>query len=272
MKKYGVNRLSFGVQAAQDNLLKKIGRIHSFEEFKENIYKAREIGFTNINADIMFGLPNQSISDWENTIKTMAELNLEHISAYSLIIEEGTAFIKMLDKGLLTLPNEDEERAMYNIVKDILKSYGYHQYEISNYSKEGYESLHNKTYWQCNQYIGLGSSASSFVDNERYSNETDIEEYIKKINKDVDSVKIDIHTNSDEDSIEEFMFMGLRMIVGINKEEFKRRFNKDIYEIYDSVIEKNKSLGLLLEDEKSIYLSQKGIELSNGVMSDFILT
>lgn len=270
MKKLGVTRLSFGLQAIQNNFLKNIGRIHSFEQFKSNLSKARQIGFKNINVDLMFGLPNQKIDDWKESLKTIANLNLEHISAYSLIIEEDTAFYSMYEKGLLKLPSEDEEREMYKITKDILSEYGYHQYEISNYAKEGYECEHNKIYWECKDYIGVGSSSSSFYKDKRISNLRGVEEYINAINSNNEVEEV-VYKNSIKDNIEEFMFMGLRMIKGIEKKEFFYRFNQDIYSIYGDVIDKNKSIGLIEDDGERVFLTDKGIELSNFVMCEFLL-
>lgn len=270
MKKNGVNRISFGLQAVQNQFLNKIGRIHTFDEFKINFNKAREIGFNNINVDLMFGLPNQNVANWVESLETIGELGPEHISAYSLIIEEGTAFYSMYDKGLLKLPSEDEEREMYSITKETLSNLGYHQYEISNYSKGLKECEHNKVYWRCEEYIGVGSSSSSFYNNKRYKNSDDVEEYINKINSN-ESTKEEIYDNTTEDNMEEFMFMGLRLVEGIKKEEFKERFNKDIYSIYGDVIDKNKLMGLLKDEENRLFLTEKGIEVSNSVMAEFIL-
>lgn len=270
MKKYGVNRLSFGLQAVQNESLKKIGRIHTFEEFKSNLINARECGFNNINIDLMFGLPNQTIEDWIETLEKVCQLQPEHISAYSLIIEEDTPFYQMKEKGLLHLPNEDEEREMYILTKKILGEYNYNQYEISNYSKDGYQCEHNKCYWKCEEYIGIGSSASSYIDNKRITNIKDVESYINKVDNGKNYIQ-DEYKNTIKDNIEEFVFMGLRLIKGIDKEEFKKRFKEEIYSIYGEVIEKNKKDGLIVENKNKIFLSEKGIELSNFVMSDFIL-
>lgn len=266
----GVNRISMGLQARQDSLLKTLGRIHTFDEFVENFNLARKIGFNNINVDLMFGLPNQKLEDWIETLETIVKLKPDHISAYSLIIEEGTCFYNMYNNNKLRLPSEEEEREMYAITKDILSVHGYHQYEISNYSKEGCECLHNKIYWECKPYLGLGASASSFVDGYRFKNLDNVKEYVRriKLNEDVIDEKI---KNSIEDNIEEFMFMGLRLIDGISKEEFKVRFGRDVNSIYKEIIAKNIKAGLLEEDNKKLRLTSKGIELSNIVMSDFIL-
>lgn len=271
MKKNNVNRISMGLQSTNDSLLKEIGRIHTFEEFKKNYYCARKAGFENINMDLMFGLPNQKVEDWIATLENAVSLNPEHISAYSLIIEEGTCFYRLYDNDKLNLPTEEEERKMYVLTKKFLEEHGYHQYEISNYSKEGKECFHNKVYWKCNEYLGLGVSASSFVDEKRFKNIDSISQYIEKINNGED-VREEVHINDLKDDMEEFMFMGLRIIEGINIKEFKERFSKDVFEIYDDAIKNNVQKGLLVVDSEKLYLSPKGIELSNYVMSDFILT
>lgn len=271
MKNNNVNRISMGLQSTNDNLLKEIGRIHTFKEFKKNYYCARKAGFENINMDLMFGLPDQKVEDWIATLEDAVSLNPEHISAYSLIIEEGTCFYKLYDNDKLNLPTEEEERKMYVLTKKFLEEHGYHQYEISNYSKKGRECFHNEIYWKCNEYLGLGVSASSFVDEKRFKNIDDISKYIEKINNNED-VTENVHINDIKDDMEEFMFMGLRMIEGISIKEFKKRFGKDVFEIYDDAIKNNVQKGLLVIDSEKLYLSPKGIEVSNYVMSDFILT
>lgn len=270
MKKYGINRISFGLQSCNDNLLKKIGRIHTFDEFLENYNLARKVGFNNINVDLMYGLPNLTIKDWENTLKRICDLKPEHISAYSLIIEEGTAFHNLYEKNILKLPSEDDERVMDKLTKEILKANGYHQYEISNFALEGKECEHNKVYWSLKEYIGVGSASSSYINGSRFSNTTNINDYIEKINNNV-SVVIDKYENSIEDEMEEFIFMGLRMISGIDLLRFKKKFGIDINSIYKEVIEKNIKDGLLVVKEDKMFLTAKGMELSNSVMSDFIL-
>lgn len=270
MKNGGINRLSFGLQTTNDKLLKSIGRIHNFEEFKRNYYLARKIGFKNINIDMMFGLPKQTVKDWIASLEEIVKLNPEHISAYGLIIEEGTAFYKLYEEDKLLLPLEEAERTMYNEGRKFLIESGYHQYEISNYAKEGKECFHNKVYWRCEDYIGVGSSASSFVENKRTKNLNNLEEYIKEINKNEKTFEEE-HENTIEDNMEEFMFMGLRMIEGIDEVEFENRFGIGIDDLYKAVIDKNIKKGLLIRKGGKIYLSQVGIELSNVVMSDMIL-
>lgn len=270
MLKGGVNRISMGLQAIQNSILKDIGRIHSFKQFEENFKLAREVGFKNINVDLMFGLPNQYIEEWKESLEVIAKLNPEHISAYSLIIEKGTPFHNLWKKNKLILPSEDEEREMYSITKSILNQYGFNQYEISNYSKEGYECYHNKVYWKCKEYLGVGSASSSFINGKRIKNIENVKIYIEKI-KNGDDIIQEIIENSKEDNMEEFIFMGLRMTEGINLNEFKERFKVDINSIYKEVIDKNINRNLLMSDGEKLKLTEKGIELSNIVMSEFLL-
>lgn len=270
IKSYGINRISLGLQTTHNNLLKDIGRIHTIEEFNKNYRKIRDFGFENVNIDIMFGLPNQSVSDYKQTLNDIVKLNPEHISCYSLIIEEGTPFYNMYEKGLLDLPNENDEREMYKLTKDILEVNGYHQYEISNYAKTDKECYHNKIYWKCDEYLGVGVSSSSYIDEKRIKNIDNISEYIEKM-RNGEEIFYEVLENTIKEDMEEFMFLGLRMIKGISKNEFKKRFKKDIYDVYREVISDNIKKGLLKEDEKNISLTEKGVEVSNWVMSEFIL-
>jgi oxygen-independent coproporphyrinogen-3 oxidase len=269
-KEMGVNRLSVGLQAWQDKLLRKVGRIHSLEQFKKSFMKAREYGFNNINIDLMFGLPDQALEDVEETLKEVTALEPEHISCYSLIVEEGTPFYTLESRGQLNLPEEEEERKMYEFAVNFLKSKGYEQYEISNFAKPGLECRHNLTYWDLTEYIGCGSGAHSYLEGIRYRNEEDIEKYIEAMKKNNNAV-IEDHKNTMEDNMEEFMFMGLRKIEGISKSEFRARFHKDVYEIYEAPIKKFIKNNLLKEKNDNILLTNKGIELSNQVMCEFIL-
>lgn len=270
IKENNINRISMGLQTTKNNLLKNIGRIHTIEEFKANYKRVRELGIENINIDIMFGLPNQSLEDYKETLEDIVKLNPEHISAYSLIIEEGTYFYKLYEENKLNVPNEDDERRMYEITKEILEDNNYKQYEISNYAKEGRECRHNKVYWELDEYIGVGVSASSFIDEKRIKNIDNIKEYIERINSNID-VSESIVANSLKEDMEEFMFLGLRMIEGVSIDKFKDKFSKDINDVYGEIINKNKKLGLLDEKNGRIYLTDKGIEVSNWVMSEFIL-
>lgn len=270
IKKGGINRLSFGLQSTQDRLLKKIGRIHNYNDFTHNYFLARSYGFNNINVDIMFGLPTQTIKEWEESLNKIIEIKPEHISAYSLIVEENTPFYTLFNEDKLKLPTENEEREMYHLGAKILENNGYHQYEISNFAKENKECFHNKIYWQCEEYIGVGLAASSYINNTRIKNVSKIEEYINKINENT-CISIIENVNTKEDNIEEFMFMGLRMIKGIKETDFMKRFGVSVDSIYKEVINKNIDIGLLERNNGRIYLTKKGIELSNTVMSDMIL-
>lgn len=271
LKKYKVNRLSFGLQSTFDKYLKTLGRIHTYDEFKENYYLARKVGFTNINIDLMFGIPNENLDEWKETLNEIIKLEPEHISAYSLIIEEGTPFHRLYEEDKLELPSEEEEREMYKVTKEILNKAGYLQYEISNYSKMGMECKHNIVYWQLKDYLGVGSSSASYIDSQRLTNTPVIEEYIKNINEGNYS-GIESHYNSIEENIEEYMFLGLRMIQGINKKIFKEKFGVSVEEIYKDIIEKYVKSGFLVNSQEYLYLSPKGIEVSNAIMSEFLLT
>lgn len=271
LKKGGINRLSFGLQTCDDKLLKKIGRIHDYKTFKENYYLAREVGFNNINIDVMFGLPTQTLEGYLEGLHKIIDLNPDHLSVYSLIVEENTPFYRMYDEGKLELPDENIERLMYEKGKVLLENEGYKQYEISNFSKDSKQCFHNKEYWKCNEYLGVGVSSSSYINKIRYKNIDGVKNYIESINNNKE-VTIVENVNTINDEIEEFMFMGLRMIDGIDENEFEKRFNKSVDQVYKSVILDNINKGLLIRKDNRIYLSEKGVELSNVVMSDMILT
>ncbi|MDK0863672.1 radical SAM family heme chaperone HemW [Clostridium perfringens] len=270
MKNYGVNRISMGLQAKQDNLLKGLGRIHNYKTFKENFLLAKKVGFNNINVDLMFGLPNQRLNEWEETLREIISLEPAHISAYSLIIEEGTAFYNLYENDKLKLPTEEEERKMYHLAKKILEENGFNQYEISNYAKDGKECRHNLAYWNMDNWIGVGSAAASYINGKRIKNISSVEEYINSI-KDKGEAVEEIINNSKNDNMEEFMFMGLRKINGIDENEFKNRFSMNINDVYGEILNKYIGEGLLIRESGRIFLSEKGIEISNVIMADFLL-
>ena len=271
LKALGANRLSMGLQAWQNRLLKGLGRIHTREEFLKSYDLARKAGFNNINLDIMFGLPGQTMENFMETLKCVTSLSPEHISCYSLIIEEGTPFGDMYKKGNLKLPDEDETTLMYEKAIEFLKLKGYMQYEISNFAKEGFECRHNLKYWNLDEYIGCGAAAHSYVEHTRYNNKSDIKEYILCLNSGKSPIN-ESHINTREDDIEEFIFLGLRKIKGISENEFKYRFGTDLYSIYGKVIDKYEKYKLIIKKHGQICLSLKGIEISNTILSDFILT
>ncbi len=269
MKKMGINRLSIGLQATQNYHLKSIGRIHTYEEFEKNYYDALDIGFKNINIDLMYALPNQKTQEWKDTLDKIIKLNPSHISAYSLILEEGTKLYDMYQNKEFELLDEDTDINMYNYTIDTLKRHGYNQYEISNYSKEDLECKHNIIYWKCDNYLGLGPGASGFIGDTRYSNIEDICEYNKCIMQNIRPVSEEIELTK-KDKIEEFIFMGLRMNEGINIDVFKERFDTDFYDIYQEVMDKLIKRELVRFDGKNISLTQKGREISNSVFIEFL--
>ncbi|MCY6959710.1 radical SAM family heme chaperone HemW [Clostridium brassicae] len=269
-KNIGVNRLSIGLQAWQNEHLKRLGRIHSVEEFLESFYMARKVGFENINIDLMFGLPEQSLEEWKQTLENVTNLEPEHLSCYSLIVEEGTRFYDLYDKDKLNLPDEDIEREMYRFTLQYLKENQYHQYEISNFSKHNRECKHNLVYWNLEEYLGCGSAAHSYIDGYRFRNVQNIDKYISNEVNGISPVE-EKNKNSEKDDMEEFMFMGLRKIDGISTKKFNKKFRTSIYDIYGDVIKKYVSQNLLVEKEGQMFLTPRGVEISNTVMSDFIL-
>lgn len=269
----GINRISFGLQSVNNDELKMLGRIHSFEEFRDSFRLARSYGFNNINIDIMTGLPGQSMESLIKTLKTVLAFKPEHISAYGLILEEGTKLFENIS-SYPDIPTDEEDRDMYEESRRQITKAKYRQYEISNYAKKGYECIHNLKYWNREEYLGLGIGAASFVNETRYSNIRDLNKYIECMSK--NDIKLeDIWENVEKlglkDAKEEFVFLGLRKIEGISIEEYKKNFNEDIYRQYKNEIESNINKGLLEIEENRLKLTRKGIDLSNSVMSDFII-
>lgn len=262
----GINRLSLGLQSPEAAELKSLGRIHTYEEFLESFSLAREAGFQNINVDLMCALPDQTYEGWIRNLRKVAALHPEHISAYSLIIEEGTPFAKRK----LNLPDEDTEYRMYEDTAGILAEYGYEQYEISNYAKKDRACQHNVGYWTRKEYLGLGLGAASLWGNQRFSNTSDFSAYLKDSGS-PEKIRENRETLSLEDEMSEFMFLGLRMTKGVSKAEFLESFGTPIESVYGNVLDKYKSVGLLEEKEGRIFLTRAGIHVSNGVMAEFLL-
>ncbi|CEN84655.1 MAG: radical SAM family heme chaperone HemW [Paraclostridium sordellii] len=269
MKKMGINRLSIGLQAVQNYHLKSIGRIHTYEEFERNYYDAIAVGFNNINIDLMYALPNQKEDEWRETLNKIISLNPSHISAYSLILEEGTKLYDMYENNEFKLLDEDTDIKMYEYTINTLKKYGYNQYEISNYAKTEKECKHNIIYWKCDNYLGLGPGASGYIDNKRYSNVENLKTYNGKLSKNLKPINEEIQL-SEKDKIEEFIFMGLRMNEGINLDVFKERFNIEFLDLYKDILDKLIENKLLKLDGSNIMLTQKGREISNSVFIEFI--
>lgn len=263
---YGINRLSIGLQSPDDRELKILGRIHNYEQFLETYKKARKAGFDNINVDLMSAIPDQTYKGWEKNLRTVAELEPEHISAYSLIIEEGTPFAARQ----LNLPDEDTEYNMYEATARILKEYGYKQYEISNYAKRGMACRHNVGYWTRQDYLGFGLGASSLYGKERFSNTADRKKYLEN-SFSPELIREREPILSREDEMAEFMFLGLRMTEGVARTDFEQIFGCCIEQIYGDVLKKYESMGLLQEKNGRIFLSRVGIHVSNSVMADFLL-
>ena len=265
-RKSGFNRISIGCQSVHDEELKRLGRIHTFAEFQESFALARDAGFANINVDLMSGLPEQSEEKWEESLRTIAELSPEHISAYSLIVEPGTPFAEQK----LDLPDEDTEREMYARTAEILAEYGFFQYEISNYARKGRECRHNVGYWTRQDYLGFGLGASSLYGKERFANTADMKKYLES-SKNPEKIREKEPSLTREDEMAEFMFLGLRMTKGISKADFQRCFGCTIESVYGEVLEKYESMELLLEKDGRIFLSREGIHVSNSIMAEFLL-
>ena len=266
----GINRLSIGLQAWQEHLLEKLGRIHSRRDFLRNYHSARELGFNNINIDLMFGLPEQTYEDWEITLKEVSSLLPDHISAYSLKIEDNTKFSSLVESGKLILPKEEEDRKMYHRAIHFLGENSYNHYEISNFAKEGKECRHNMVYWNNEEYLGVGLGAHSYLNKSRFSNVEDMDQYMKMIqNKTLPCTFHGCTTLKDE--IEETMFLGLRKIEGINMKEFTNRFGISPGKIYYKQLEELENEGLIFIKNGNIRLTMKGIDLSNQVFIEFLL-
>ena len=265
-REMGINRLSIGLQSPQDRELKILGRIHNYGQFLETYQEARTVGFDNINIDLMSAIPDQTYEGWVKNLRTAAELEPEHISAYSLIVEEGTPFAARK----LNLPDEDTEYNMYEATAQILKEYGFEQYEISNYARKGRECRHNVGYWTRQDYLGFGLGASSLYGKERFANTADMKKYLEN-SRNPEKIREKEPSLTREDEMAEFMFLGLRMTRGIAKSDFQEIFGCTIESIYGDVLKKYEALELLQEKDDRIFLSRKGIHVSNSVMSEFLL-
>ena len=265
-REMGINRLSIGLQSPEDRELKILGRIHNYGQFLETYQEARTVGFDNINIDLMSAIPDQTYEGWVKNLRTVAELEPEHISAYSLIVEEGTPFAARK----LNLPDEDTEYNMYEATAQILKEYGFEQYEISNYARKGRECRHNVGYWTRQDYLGFGLGASSLYGKERFANTADMKKYLEN-SRNPEKIREKEPSLTREDEMAEFMFLGLRMTKGILKADFQRCFGCTIESVYGEVLEKYESMELLLEKDGRIFLSREGIHVSNSIMAEFLL-
>ena len=271
----GINRLSIGLQSTEDACLKRLGRIHSYREFLDNYRQARRVGFTNINVDLMSALPGQTLSSYMQSLETVLALEPEHISAYSLILEEGTPFYD--DKSLRKeLPDEDTERQMYEMTRSMLEQRGYRRYEISNYARPGRECIHNTGYWDNIPYLGLGLGAASYWTCEpdrpamRFSNSRSMLQYGRKPFLPFEE-REEYQILSTEEEMEEYMYLGLRKMDGVSVEGFKERFRRDMRAVYGTVIDRYLAMHLLDLTEGRLKLTEEGINVSNRIFADFLL-
>lgn len=268
--KLGINRLSIGVQSLDDQLLKILGRVHTTHDFYKNYEEAREAGFNNINTDIMFSIPKQTMRQWLTTIEKITMLRPEHISFYGLKIEENTPFHKMMKRGELFEKTDEEDRNMYKNILNKLRTSGYIQYEISNAAQKNFECRHNIKYWKMEEYLGLGLGAHSYIQGRRYSNEQDLNKYIQNVNNNIDPC-VWTHTNTKNDEISEYMFTGLRLTKGIKLTDFSNRFGISIDTIFKEEMEEMQKGGWLNISNGRMCLTPKGIDVSNRIMAQFII-
>ena len=262
-KEIGINRISLGLQSTVDSELKILGRIHTYSEFLDSFMILRDEGFRNINVDLMNGIPEQTFETFSNGLEKIKELNPEHISIYSLILEEGTPFYNMN----LRLPDEEEERLMVHSIPKILGSV-YQQYEISNYSKKGFECKHNIRYWKREEYLGFGLSAASFINETRFKNTDDIKVYLNKTDNKNGYAEFEV-LNKDE-QMSEYMILGLRMNEGVNLADFEKLFGKSAFDVYGDKIALHIKEELLERKDNHLFLTEKGRDLANYVWSDFL--
>lgn len=272
--KCGINRISIGLQTANDNLLKQIGRIHTYEQFVDTYTLAREVGFKNINVDLMLALPNQTMEDLETSLNKVIKLNLEHISVYSLILEEGTKLYDLVEHGKLELLDEDIERKMYWYVKNKLEQNGYKHYEISNFAKKGYESQHNLNCWEQKEYLGFGVAAHSYYKKTRYSNTENVEQYIETVGADAlkstPNSRIIHEIQTKEEQQKEYMMLGLRKIDGVKISAFKNKFTQNPLYVFRKEMDKLVKKELVEVDKDNIKLTKKGLDLANIVWEEFV--
>ncbi|MFP3811044.1 MULTISPECIES: radical SAM family heme chaperone HemW [Bacillus] len=269
LKDAGVNRLSFGVQTFEDDLLKKIGRVHQKKDVLTSFERARDVGFDNISLDLMFGLPHQEKHHVMNSLETAFSLGAEHYSVYSLIVEPKTVFYNLMQKGKLHLPPQEREAEMYELVMDEMERHGLHQYEISNYAKPGFESQHNLTYWSNEDYFGFGAGAHGYVDGIRNVNAGPVKHYLELIEQTGFPYK-ETHQVTKAEQIEEELFLGLRKIEGVKSADFQAKYGASPEALFPSVLEELAEKGLIVKDDIGIRLTRKGKLLGNEVFQAFL--
>lgn len=269
LKDHGVNRLSFGVQSFNDDLLKGIGRTHKSKDVYTSVENAQKVGFSNISIDLIYSLPRQTEEDFQDTLTKALDLDLPHYSAYSLIVEPKTVFYNLMRKGKLSLPSQDQEAAMYEILIETMEKYGINQYEISNFAKPGFESKHNLVYWDNNEYYGLGAGAHGYINGVRYSNYGPLKKYMDPISEG-SLPTIQEHGVTKAEMMEEEMFLGLRKVEGVSKTTFQQKFGSSIESVFGPSIEEMEKRGLLSVNEERIALTKQGRFLGNEVFQSFL--
>ena len=268
-KESGINRISIGLQTLNNDILRILGRIHNAEDFYQSYKMVQDVGFKSTNVDLIFDLPNQTLEKGMKDVEVLVDLGVKHISYYSLIIEPGTLIDQWWQEDKLNLLDEDSERRLYHNVREYLRNQGYNHYEISNFALDGYKCSHNMAYWRIKPYLGVGLNSHSNLFGKRFSNTPDLGIYIERLSK-YESPIVEEEIIDKETEISEFCIFGLRLIEGINKEEFKDRFKEDINHLYKESIEKHKSNGLLIDDDEYLRLSDRGLDLANIVEIDFL--
>ena len=266
----GVNRLSMGVQSFDQDLLKKIGRTHSNSHVYETIALAKEVGFQNISIDLMYGLPGQTMEQWKDSLEKAFALKIPHVSAYSLIVEPKTIFYNQYTKGKLALPTEDLEAEMYDVLMKEMEAHGYEQYEISNFAQGGFSSVHNKIYWENDEYAGFGAGAHGYINGVRYSNHGPLKKYIGALESDTLPIVHEHHVTESEKR-EEQMFLGLRKTDGVSHILYEEKFGETMHDQYGQVIQKLVADELLVNDAEGIRLTRKGRFVGNEVFQQFLV-
>lgn len=269
LKEQGCNRLSLGVQSFNPKELRVLGRIHSLPDVYNTYKIARTMGFANINLDLMYGLPGQDLNDWKKNLRQIVDLQPEHISLYQLNIEEGTPFYHLYQRGLMEKFDQDQAFYMYEEAINYLTEQGYHHYEISNFARPGKESRHNKLYWQDEYYLGLGAGASGYLDNMRYTNMSSLKQYQELVNRGERPLE-EQEKIGPSLAMAETMFLGLRLLEGVDKRKFQQHFQVNIKDQYGEIIENLKSQGLLRETETHLHLTRRGLYIANEVFMEFL--
>lgn len=286
----GINRISLGLQSADDRELRYLGRIHTYDEFLKSYERVRMAGFSNVNVDLISAIPGQTLESWKNTLKKVVMLKPEHISAYSLIVEEGTPYFKRFGEhegqafmtpeerqqlmALPELPDEETEREMYYLTRDFLQEQGYERYEISNYSRKGYECLHNIGYWTGTEYLGLGLGASSYLRGCRFHNTPDLSQYQQaRLDREEEFQAVlrqELQKLTVREKMEEYMFLGLRLTKGVSTHGFVSSFGQNLRNVYGAVLDEMIREGLMVYEEGYYRLTDRGIDISNYVMAQFL--